>query len=622
MNEREPNEEFEAFLRYLSGSRNFDFTAYKRPSLSRRVRKRMQEVGIASYSDYTDYLEVHPEEFTSLFDTILINVTSFFRDPPAWEFLANQVIPDIVREKRATDQIRVWTAGCASGEEAYSIAVILADLLGEEQYRARVKIYATDVDEDALASARHAVYTAKHIAAVPERYRHAFEASNGHFAFRKDLRRAVIFGRHNLLDDAPISRVDLLICRNTLMYLNAEGQARVFARLYFALNNGGYLFLGKAETLVKHAAALQPVDLKLRIFQKRDRAEVHDRAPAGGQAGEAGAADEPAVPAVPAATLRAMTFEVDPIAQIVVDVHGVVIAVNERARALFGLTLSDIGRPLQDLEVSYRPVELRSLIDQVYAEGRTVNLHDVEWKTPTAAHWLEITVLRLTEAGGDTLGVKLVFTEVTRYKELQQQLERSKFDLESAYEEVQSSKEELETTNEELQSTNEELETTNEELQSTNEELETMNEELQSTNEELAAVNAEMQGQTTELNDVNAFLESILSSLVAAVVVVDAQMRVTAWNHRAEDFWGLRPDEVRGQHFLNLDIGLPVGSLRDTIRHCLSGAPASEDLLLEATNRRGRTFACRIAASPHRSPDGAIIGVILMMEEAPASSTK
>ncbi|HEX5480431.1 MAG TPA: CheR family methyltransferase [Dehalococcoidia bacterium] len=593
MSEREHDEEFEAFLRYLSGSRNFDFTAYKRPSLSRRVRKRMQEVGIASYSDYTDYLEVHPEEFTSLFDTILINVTSFFRDPPAWEFLANQVIPDIVREKRSTDQIRVWTAGCASGEEAYSIAVILADLLGEEQYRARVKIYATDVDEDALASARHAVYTAKHIAAVPERYRHAFEASNGHFAFRKDLRRAVIFGRHNLLDDAPISRVDLLVCRNTLMYLNAEGQARVFERLYFALNNGGYLFLGKAETLVSHTAALQPVDLKLRIFQKRRRDEVQDRGlvPAGGESGEADNADDAAVPA---ATLRALTFEIDPIAQIIIDVHGCLIAVNERARALFGLTLSDIGRPLQDLEVSYRPVELRSLIDQVYAEGRTVNLRDVEWKTPTAVHWLEITVLRLTEATGDTLGVKLVFTDVTRYKELQQQLERSKYELESAYEEVQSS----------------------------NEELETMNEELQSTNEELAAVNAEMHGQTTELNDVNAFLESILSSLVAAVVVVDAQMRVTAWNHRAEDFWGLRPDEVSGQHFLNLDIGLPVASLRETIRHCLSGEPASEDLLLEATNRRGRTFACRIAASPHRSPDGAIIGVILMMEEAPASSTK
>lgn len=267
MNEREPDEEFESFLRYLSASRNFDFTAYKRPSLSRRVRKRMQEVGVGSYADYTDYLEVHPEEFTSLFDTILINVTSFFRDAPAWEFLANQVIPDIVREKRATDPIRVWTAGCASGEEAYSIAIILADLLGEEQYRQRVKIYATDVDEDALTSARHAVYTAKDIAAVPERYRHAFEASNGQFAFRKELRRAAIFGRHNLLDDAPISRIDLLVCRNTLMYLNAEGQARVLGRLFFALNNGGYLFLGKAETLVTHTAALQPVDLKLRIFQ-------------------------------------------------------------------------------------------------------------------------------------------------------------------------------------------------------------------------------------------------------------------------------------------------------------------------------------------------------------------
>src|SRR5207249_832402 len=217
---------FEHLLEYLRQSRGFDFTGYKRPSLMRRMSKRMQTVHVDRFTDYVDYLEVHPEEFAHLFNTILINVTSFFRDEPAWDYLRKEIVPRLLATKRGHDSVRVWSAGCASGQEAYSLAIVLAEAVGMEAFRERVKIYATDVDEEALGQARLASYTPKEMegmdGALRDRY---FEAGSGRYVFRTDLRRSVIFGRHDLVQDAPISRLDLLVCRNTLMYFNAETQA-------------------------------------------------------------------------------------------------------------------------------------------------------------------------------------------------------------------------------------------------------------------------------------------------------------------------------------------------------------------------------------------------------------
>jgi len=191
----------------------------------RRVDRRMAQVAVAEYSDYLDYLQVHPEEFTGLFNTILINVTGFFRAPDAWEYLRTDVLPAVLAGRGSDGPIRVWSAGCASGEEAYTLAMLLAEALGLEQFRLRAKIYATDVDEEGLVQARHATYGERDIRGVPpallERY---FEVSGNRYVFRKDLRRSVIFGRNDLVQDAPISRIDLLVCRNTLMYFNAETQ--------------------------------------------------------------------------------------------------------------------------------------------------------------------------------------------------------------------------------------------------------------------------------------------------------------------------------------------------------------------------------------------------------------
>src|SRR2546423_6859690 len=233
---------------------------------------------------------------------------------------------------------------------------------------------------------------------------------------------------------------------------------------------------------------------------------------------------------------------------------------------MFALSQTDLGRPIQDLRMSYQPVEIRSYIDQVYAERLPILLRDVEWRSPTGEpRWLDVHIVPLLD-GSAIIGAAIAFADVSSAKRLQRELEHANQELETAYEELQATNEELETTNEELQSTVEELETTNEELQSTKEELETMNEELQSANEELETMNDELRGRGQELNVSNAYLESILTSLRSAVIVIDRELRVHVWNPEAAELWGLRADEVRGAHFFNLDIGLPVAELQHPIR--------------------------------------------------------
>ncbi len=234
----------------------------------RRVSHQMQSVSLTGYDEYRDYLELHPEEFTTLFNTVLINVTSFFRDAEAWAYLRSDLLPTLL-EQKGTAPIRIWSAGCATGEEAYTLAMCLSEALGLDRAREQVKIYATDVDEEALAEARLATFHERQLRNVPrdlvDRY---FESSGQRYTLVKELRRMVIFGRNDLVQDAPISHIDLLLCRNTLMYFNAETQAGIVRRLHFALENTGVLFLGKAEMLLTHSSVFLPIDLKRRFFRK------------------------------------------------------------------------------------------------------------------------------------------------------------------------------------------------------------------------------------------------------------------------------------------------------------------------------------------------------------------
>jgi two-component system, chemotaxis family, CheB/CheR fusion protein len=261
--------DFDELLLMLKETRGFDFTGYKRSTLQRRISRRMDARGLQSVGEYRDYLELEPDEFGRLFDSVLINVTGFFRDPPAWEALRDEILPQLLATKGTARPIRIWSAGCATGEEAYTLAILFAEALGPEAFRHRAKIYATDLDEDALQQARAGTYTERQVAEVPDELREKyFEPAGTRYSFRRDLRRQVIFGRNDLTRDAPISRVDLLVARNTLMYFTAEAQANVIRKFHFALTSQGYLFLGKAEMLLNHGDRFEPVDLRKRLFRK------------------------------------------------------------------------------------------------------------------------------------------------------------------------------------------------------------------------------------------------------------------------------------------------------------------------------------------------------------------
>jgi two-component system, chemotaxis family, CheB/CheR fusion protein len=605
----------EELLVFIRDARGFDFTGYKRTSLARRIRKRMHEAGSSNFTDYRDRLETNADEFGYLFNTILINVTGFFRDAEPWTYLQHEVIPELVAEAKNGREIRVWSAGCASGEEAYSLAMAFAEALGTEECAKRVKIYGTDVDEEALRDARVGIYSAKALETLPAELRaRYFEQNGGQFAFRPDLRRRVIFGRHDITRDAPISRLDLLVCRNTLMYFNVETQSQVIDRFHFALREGGYLFLGKAEMLLSDGERFEVVNMRQRIFRRRPGAAVprYQSLPV--------RLDVIGTPEMREANrkrqLRDLALESAPFAVIGVDADGTVALINTQMRNLFGMTSRDIGRPFHDLEISYRPVELRSLIERAFAEHRVVRVNAVERQLgPDETQYLDIHIQPLWGNDGLSSGVMLMFLDTTVTTRLQIEVQRNREDLDAAHEELQSTNEELETTNEELQSSIEELETTNEELQSTNEELETTNEELQSGNEELETMNEEMRVRTAELDEARTFLEGVLSSVAAGVVVLDSDLMVRSWNKGAEELWGLRADEVRNQAFFGLVFGLPTVEVQGIVQECLDSGRRTGPLQLTVINRIGRTISCTVTCSPLKS-DGEGEGAVLLMEEA------
>ncbi|MGH2933637.1 MAG: PAS domain-containing protein, partial [Gaiellaceae bacterium] len=390
-----------------------------------------------------------------------------------------------------------------------------------------------------------------------------------------------------------------------LMYFSPDIQERILVNFFFALKRGGYLVVGKAEALQQGRRLFAPYNLKRRIFVKDGTAHPGFHIPRPTLL--------PETDAGPGIELGDAAFEHGPVAQLIVDKEDRLAAVNVAARALFKLKVKDVGRPLHELEVSYRPVELRSLIEDARRHHSEAGMKDVRWELKGVERSFDVSVAPLTAISDPLSGVSVAFVDVTPYRALAGQLDRTRRELETAYEELQSTVEELETTNEELQSTNEELETTNEELQSTNEELETMNEELQSTNEELETMNDEMRQRTDETLRSNSFLTSVLASIQQAVVVLDRDLRIVAWSTQATDLLGLREDEVEGEHLLNVDVGLPVAALRDPIRAVLGDA-AQDPVTLDGHNRRGQPVRYTVAFAPlvGRAPD-VPVGAILLV---------
>src|SRR5581483_2263343 len=482
-----PDPIVENVLERIHAVRNFDFRNYKRGALQRRLERRMSARHCASMSDYAALLEREPAEFDALIASMLIKVTGFFRDPETWDALSRKVIPRLLADKPAGEDIRIWCAGCATGEEAFSIAILLAEALGPALQNQQVKIFGTDVDEQAIAFARRGVYLRSQLEGVaPATVKKWFVEEGGGVALRKEIRRAVVFGVNNLVADAPISRLDLLLCRNVFIYMDGELQNRVLTRFHYALRRNGVLVLGKSELIPFAAKLFEPLDLQRRIYRKDGRREAalarehmvsllgQDRvAQNGGDDSEGGDQFHRNV-------VRSLQTPV-----IATSADGTILLWNPAAAALWGKDESEVaGKKLASLGLPGLSGDVLIEKTRAVREGRSAVEHGAGMLNRQQGEplQLEVEITPMHEAGRGVSGMLYRIRDVTAMAGLEAELRKSTVERESTLQELQ-------TINQELQSANEELETTNEELQSANEELQTTNEELQATNEELETTN-------------------------------------------------------------------------------------------------------------------------------------
>src|SRR5213594_2822719 len=592
--------DFRALLETLSARYNFDFREYKEASLARRIRARMSQVHVDSFAAYARFLDANPDEHVALFNTILINITNFFRDPEAWNALAEDVIPRLVGEAAQSRSLRIWSAGCSSGEEPYSIAMLLAEHLGDAANTYTVKIYGTDVDEEALTAARHAAYRTEQLRDVPDRLVNRHFTRDGQLhRLRRDLRRWCIFGSHNLTQAPPLSHVDLLVCRNVLIYFTSELQERILTRFHYATREDGVLFLGRSESLLARSRLFTPVHPKWRIFQRTPSGSRQAAALLPEAVPAQGAAIAPRGEVVAPGTRVQRALEALPAAVLVIDASDTILSWNPAAEALFDVPTSDaLARKFRDLDVRYRVEGLRARIEDVKARHASSRMDDVSFtrRNGDVVH-ADITVAPLFDAYR-LIGVLVYAIEATEHARLKEQMARIAEQHATAIEELQSTNEELETTNEELQSTNEELETTNEELQSTNEELETTVEELQSTN--------------SELKNLDEYQQSVLSSLQHAIVVLDRHGLVTTWNQTAERLWGLPVEHVVRRLFWTLPVGDIAPKLREALTRMLDSGSREAETLHDVPFRlpTGETRHLTVQVTPLESTSSEVTGVV------------
>lgn len=407
MNLPKSNREFEALLYYLKHERGCDLTGYKRSTLMRRFEHRMRSINIDSYDSYLHYLQSHSEEYQTLLEDVRINVTCFFRDSDAWSYLASDIIPRIIGNKQSDEPIRVWSAGCASGEEIYSLLILLAENLGIDSCLQRVQCYATDADEGAIKQARQGTYSDREIAEIsPDWVEKYFELTEQGYVFHPKLRRLIIFAKHDLEKNAPISKIDLLLCRNVLIYFHQEAQISILIRFHFALKQTGFLFLGKSETLVNRKQIFTPVHPLYKIYAKGSKLELEDHIVINPKFYKQQSSDSLSIQN----HFWQAAFESSPVAQFAIDYNGRLVAANERANLLFELTVDDLNCPFQQIEPG-KLIISHCFTQTFYRSRCPVTLKDVEHHTSRSTKYFDVAIVPVFNSQTSLLGSVLTFVE-------------------------------------------------------------------------------------------------------------------------------------------------------------------------------------------------------------------
>jgi len=537
-----PPEDLTAIMSVLGRDAGIDFRAYRDTTVVRRIGRRMAVTHTRNVGEYRRFLEAHPGEVVELVRALLINVTEFFRDAEAFAVLTTQVVPELVKRARGRDRaLRLWSAGCATGEEPYSLALAIADHLGAELAEWTVKVFATDVDDASIDFARRGIYPPNVLRNLPDDYRgRFFEAMETGFHVSKVVRGMVIFGQQDLIRGAPFPRIDLVVCRNLLIYFKPELQQEILDRFAYSLApTGGYLFLGKAETARPSRAAYELVNKKWRVYRCSEspgealrhrrvtadrRSSVRPVSPAGrqGRPGPEAAAGDVRAELAGLRRFNERVLRHVPVGVAIIDRGYRILSMNGAARRLLGIrevpTNADFLHSVRGLPYP----QVRQAVDDVFRSRTTVTLPAVHIDSAGGEQRHVALSFSLVQAEEEADNAAVTVWDASELVDVRQRLESLETEqkvlidelgtgnrrlqalnkeLQDSNEELQASNEELTLAQEELQASNEEFEASNEELQATNEELETSNEELQATNEELVTTNDELTARTLELQE-------------------------------------------------------------------------------------------------------------------------
>ncbi len=638
MGEAEPvgqDAQLRRIFQLLRRSSGIDFSQYKLPTILRRIQRRMVLNRLATMADYLTTLHGQPSEVAALQEDLLIHVTSFFRDPESYEALTSTVLPRLL-DGRGDEPIRVWVPGCSTGEEAYSIAIVLLEFLADQPTKAAIQIFGTDVSDRTIDKARAGLYpdSIAHDLS-PERLRRFFSRFDGGYRISKALRERCVFARQDLTRDPPFSKLDLIVCRNLLIYLDQSAQRKVLGVFHYALKPNGFLVLGRSETVGPNADLFGVAEKRFKIYSKKRvaiRPGMEFRSP------------EPVLPEEPrpASPLRSSNperpgndlaaevsrFLIDRYAPagVVVDGHFRIV----RSRGPTGTFLElPTGEASLDIFKMVKPgllSGLRSALQEARTRGLPVRKEQVRFRhegtvrlvsievTPVGAleerHFLvlfEETVRNPGQADKAKGTAKGKAVPGRRRKISDPEVESLEDELSATREHLQAIIHDLAAANEELQSANEEILSSNEELQSTNEELDTAKEELQSTNEELSTLNDELEARNADMSELNSDLINLLASVQIPIVIVDADQRIRRFTPAAEKTLNL----------IASDVGRPIGHIRPNIV-----CPDLESLITQVIDtmtireqqvedHEGRLFSLRIR--PYRTVDNKIDGAVLTL---------
>lgn len=602
-----------------------DFSKYKGKTFGRRVQRRMQVLQLHDIDGYVQRLQNDAEEAGLLFRDLLIGVTNFFRDPAAFRALESSVIPELFEDMGADNEVRVWVPGCASGEEVYSIAILLAEHAATLRFAPRIRIFASDIDEHALATARAGRYTASLLMDVsPERLERFFVSEGQGYRIAKELRDLCVFSTHSVIRDPPFSRVDLISCRNLLIYLHAELQAQLFPMFHYALRPTGFLFLGLSETTARHGDLFTPIDKEHRIFKRRDsvaqspgelaqfRPRSRQDAVAMRRSQQSGALK----PGILRHATAAVTEKYAP-AHVVVNEQGEVLHYSIRTGKYLEPAFGPPNRDLLAMTRKGLRLDLRAALRAAIETGRSVTRDKVSVEIDGGVETVSVTVEPVT--AGNEAAFLVVFNDLGPMRSREEAphdgspragdddaIQQLETELREIKERLQSAIEELESSNEELKSSNEELMSVNEEIQSSNEELVTAKEEEQSINEELQTLNAELHRKVEDLDRAHSDLRNLFESTQVATMFLDRDMVIRSFTPAITDVFGVTPAD-RGRPLANFTSRLDDQNLAPEIHRVFE---RQEPIERRVTAGAGAThYLMRIL--PYRAVDNTVEGVLL-----------